>query len=297
MTFSLKLAVFALVEVAYIQAFMPSYSPLQASVQPSSTSLYARTPLIAGNWKLNPSNLDNAIDLAKGVSEAAKKAKDVDVCIIPPFPFLSKCNDIVKTEAADGTHIALGAQDFYWEDKGAFTGAVCLDMVESVGAEYVLCGHSERRSIFKEDDYLINKKVLKVLDHGLKVILCIGETQLEYEYGLNKVVCDLQLSKNLHDVTKEQMKSVVIAYEPVWAIGTGLTATPEIAQDVHANIRKWFTKNYDSEVAENIIIQYGGSVTPETVDDLMACPDIDGALVGGASLDASKFGRIINFEK
>ena len=297
MKFFTKIAVLAVVEIALTQAFMPSLSPLSNNLQSSSTSLYARTPLIAGNWKLNPGTLENAVDLAKGVSDAAKKADGVDVCIIPPFPFLSTCNDIVKTGAAEGAHISLGAQDFYWEDKGAFTGAVCLDMVESVGATYVLCGHSERRAIFKEDDYLINKKVLKVLDHGLKVILCIGETQLEYEYGLNKVVCDLQLSKNLHDVTKEQMKNVVIAYEPVWAIGTGLTATPDIAQDVHANIRKWFSKNYDSEVAENVVIQYGGSVTPETVDALMACPDIDGALVGGASLDASKFDRIVNFQK
>lgn len=288
-------ALIVVVNMMLVSAFMPSQSTSSSlsSSRSLDTSLFARTPLIAGNWKLNPATLTTATELATGVANSAKEAEGVEVAIFPPFPFLNTCKDIVK----ESSHIALGAQDFYWEDKGAFTGAVCLDMVESVGATYVLAGHSERRAIFKEDDYLINKKVLKILDHGLKVILCIGETQMEYEYGLNKVVCDLQLSKNLHDVTKEQMKNVVIAYEPVWAIGTGLTATPEIAQDVHSNIRKWFAKNYDAEVAENVIIQYGGSVTPETVDDLMACPDIDGALVGGASLDADKFDKIINYKK
>eukprot|EP00967_Tisochrysis_lutea_P040617 scaffold48835_cov33-Tisochrysis_lutea.AAC.2 len=189
-------------------------------------------------------------------------------------------------------------------------------MLKSVGIDYVLAGHSERRSIFGDSDEDTNKKVLKILGDGLKCILCIGELKEERESGETFNVCDVQLTKGLKGVSTEMMSNVVIAYEPVWAIGTGLTATPEVAQETHAYIRSWyaghetcllprnalptqyFSKNSRrQEVADKVIIQYGGSVNPSNVDDLMKCPDIDGALVGGASLQSEGFARIINFEK
>mmetsp|Transcript_35078 Transcript_35078/g.110399 ORF Transcript_35078/g.110399 Transcript_35078/m.110399 type:complete len:175 (-) Transcript_35078:1189-1713(-) len=170
-------------------------------------------------------------------------------------------------------------------------------MLMDMDCEYVLCGHSERRVVFHEEEDYINKKVRTVLDHNMKPILCIGESQFEYEKKLNKQVCAMQLAKDLDGVTAEEMKNVVIAYEPVWAIGTGLVATPEIAQDVHSFIRSWLVENFNEKVAAETRIQYGGSVTPESVDELMACPDIDGCLVGGASLIPEKFERIVGFRK
>lgn len=191
--------------------------------------------------------------------------------------------------------IKVGAQNAYFEEKGAFTGAVSAAMLKSCGVEYVLVGHSERRSVFGESDTTINKVVHKIFEGGMIPILCIGETKDEYELGLNENICTLQLSKDLKGVSPEAVKKLVIAYEPVWAIGTGLSATPEIAQSVHAAIRKWLRKTYGDDVADAVRIQYGGSVTPETVDELMKMPDIDGALVGGASLKAESFARIVNF--
>merc|ERR1712032_430193 len=164
-----------------------------------------------------------------------------------------------------------------------------------IGVEYVLCGHSERRTVFNDDDEAINRKVQKVLGDGMRPILCIGETREEYDMGIKDEVCRIQLSKDLMGVTKEQMAEVVIAYEPVWAIGTGLVCGADDANNVHKYLRKVLTDLYDEDVAEATRIQYGGSVTPDSVDGLMAMSDIDGCLVGGASLDAEKFGRIINF--
>lgn len=254
-----------------------------------------RKPLIAGNWKMN-TDLDSAICLA---TELVELTKDVDpnereIAICPPFPFL---RDVLKVLESGPQKISLGAQNSFYENTGAFTGAVSAPMIKSVGAKYALVGHSERRAIFNEIDSDINRVVEKVQEAGLVPILCIGETQEEYELGLNEEVCTLQLSKDLKGLTGEQVKNCVIAYEPVWAIGTGLSATPEIAQGVHAAIRGWLRKTYGNDVAESVIIQYGGSVKPETVDELMACPDIDGALVGGASLSAKDFARICKFQK
>ena len=251
-----------------------------------------RTPIIAGNWKMNPVSVDGAIDLARDVAAATKGVEGVEVAIIPPHCFI----DTVGNNIGDSS-VTVGAQNCYVEAQGAFTGAISPLMLKSLGCEYVLCGHSERRVVFHDDDLYINKKVRTVLDHGLKPILCIGESQFEYEANLNKEICAVQLAKDLAGVTAEEMSRVVIAYEPVWAIGTGLTATPEIAQDVHAFIRSWIASTYGNDVAQATRIQYGGSVTPESVDELMACPDIDGALVGGASLVAEKFARIVGFQK
>ena len=179
---------------------------------------------------------------------------------------------------------------------GAFTGAVSTSMLDSVGVKWALAGHSERRVIFGENDEYINGQCLKLIDQGMSVMLCIGESEKEYDANLAGAVCAIQLKKGLAGISKEDTNRVAIAYEPVWAIGTGKVATPEVAQSVHAKCRAILAEMYDQETADSIRILYGGSVTPDSVDSLMAMPDIDGALVGGASLDSEKFGRIINFQ-
>merc|ERR1719331_153155 len=248
-----------------------------------------RDTLIAGNWKMN-TVLDEAKDLAKAVAESAKSAPGVGVAVCVPFPFLAPVGDVLK-----GTGVAIGAQDCYYESSGAYTAAVSTSMLKSVGSTYVLAGHSERRATFGDSDADVNKKTLKILEEGLIAILCIGELKEERESGETFSVCDTQLTEGLKGVSAEMMKDVVIAYEPVWAIGTGLTATPEVAQETHAYVRSWFKENYAD--AENVVIQYGGSVNAENVDELMACPDIDGALVGGASLKGESFSAICNFKQ
>lgn len=249
-----------------------------------------RTPLIAGNWKMN-TVLEEAKKLAADVAAASNGVVGVDVAVCVPFPFLVPVGDVLK-----GTSVALGAQDCYHEESGAFTAAVSTSMLKSVGSSYVLAGHSERRATFGDSDADVNKKTLKILKEGLKCILCIGELKEQRESGETFAVCNVQLTEALKGVSAEMMKDVVIAYEPVWAIGTGLTATPEVAQETHAYIRSWFVEHYSKEVADRVIIQYGGSVNDANVDSLMSCPDIDGALVGGASLKVDAFSRIINFK-
>lgn len=283
------LALCARTVAAWSAATTPGPAGVAAQRSSSPIVMAERKPFIAGNWKMN-TVLPEALELAKGVAEAAEGAScDVAVCV--PFPFL-----VPVGEALKGTNVGVGAQDCYYEDAGAYTAAVSTSMLKSVGSEYVLSGHSERRATFGDSDADINKKTLKILSEGLKCILCIGELKEERESGETFAVCDTQLTAGLKDVSAEMMKDVVIAYEPVWAIGTGLTATPEIAQETHAYIRSWFVDNYSQEVADAVIIQYGGSVNPGNVDSLMACPDIDGALVGGASLQVANFGPIINFK-
>lgn len=265
------------------------------------TQLNERQPIMAGNWKMNPETEGDALDLANGFCALLNEMKDAcavddkegctEVVLFPPFPFISKVKDIVGKEG-----VTVGAQQVYYEDKGAFTGSVAASMVKSVGCEYVLCGHSERRTLFSDSDVNINAKVKKVLEFGMKPILCIGETQDEYDLGITQEVCAMQVSKDLAGVSKEDMANVVIAYEPVWAIGTGLVCDSDAANEVHKFIRTVLTKMYDEEVAQAMRIQYGGSVTPESVDALMAKSDVDGCLVGGASLLADKFARIVGFE-
>lgn len=179
---------------------------------------------------------------------------------------------------------------------GAFTGGISAVMLKSCGVQWALAGHSERRTINKESDEYINAQCLKLIENDMSVILCIGETETEYEKNLAGCVCEVQLKKGLSGITKEDMSRVAIAYEPVWAIGTGKVATPEIAQDVHAQIRATLAEMYGQDIADEIRILYGGSVGPGSVDGLLAKPDIDGALVGGASLSAESFGRVINFQ-
>ncbi|KAL3902226.1 MAG: hypothetical protein SGARI_005941 [Bacillariaceae sp.] len=195
-----------------------------------------------------------------------------------------------------GDKLAVGAEMITPEDSGAFTGGISAGMLKSIGVEWALAGHSERRTINQETDEFINAQCLKLIEKDMNVVLCIGETLEEFEKDLVGPVCDMQLKKGLAGIGKEDMDKVTIAYEPVWAIGTGKVATPEIAQSVHEEIRKILGDMFGAEIADSTRILYGGSVSPESVDGLMAKPDIDGTLVGGASLNSDGFGRIINFE-
>jgi len=275
--------------VASVSGYQVATPAARPAVRTSAVSMMAdRTPLMAGNWKMN-TVLPEAVSLAKAVAEAAAGSSS-DVAVCAPFPFLGSV-----ASALEGSKVGLGAQDCHWEESGAYTGATSTAMLKSVGCTYVLAGHSERRSVFGDSDADTNKKVLKILGEGLKCILCIGELKEERESGETFNVCDVQLTEGLKGVSAEMMKDIVIAYEPVWAIGTGLTATPEVAQETHEYIRGWFVENYSQAVADAVIIQYGGSVNDGNVDDLMAMPDIDGALVGGASLKVESFSRIVNF--
>jgi len=269
-------------------AFAPTVSVNQVV---SSTQLYGRKPFISGNWKLNPQTKAEAVELASGIASSITDATpETDVALFVPYVFIESA-----MAAVDGK-LMVGAEGACPEGSGALTGAISTTMLKSIGVQWALAGHSERRVIFGETDDYINKQCLKILDDGMAVMLCIGESLAEFEQDLAGSVCAVQLKKGLKGIEKEKLDKVVIAYEPVWAIGTGKVATPEIAQDVHAKCRSILADMYDQEAADSVRILYGGSVTPESVDDLMTQPDIDGALVGGASLDVEKFSRIINFQ-
>lgn len=246
----------------------------------------ARRPFIAGNWKMNK-NAKEAVSLAKELKNNLKNIKGRDVLICPGFTALCCVYEEIK-----GSDIRLGAQDMHFEDEGAFTGEVSPEMVKDF-CEYVILGHSERRQFFNETDESVNKKIKKALEHGLKPILCIGESLEEREKDETFDIVKNQLKKSLKNI--KEIKEIIIAYEPVWAIGTGKTATPEQAEEVHAFIREWVGKNYDPEAADKLRILYGGSVKPENAKELMEKEDIDGALVGGASLDAESFSKIVSF--
>lgn len=267
-----------------------AFSPSTANVR-SSTQLDARKPFISGNWKLNPQTKSEAVALATDIAaQITDDSPDAEVALFVPYVFIEAAMGAV------GDKLQVGAEGVCPEINGAFTGAVSTSMLDSVGVNWALAGHSERRVIFGESDEYINGQCLKLIDQGMSVMLCIGESESEYDANLAGAVCAVQLKKGLAGISKEDMSRVAIAYEPVWAIGTGKVATPEVAQSVHATCREILAGMYDQETADATRILYGGSVTPESVDDLMAQPDIDGALVGGASLDSEKFGRIINFQ-
>jgi triosephosphate isomerase len=249
-----------------------------------------RKPLIAGNWKMFLTRSTGA-ELAKAIADGSGNVGDRDILVCPSFALLSDVSEAVK-----GSNVLTGAQNMHFENDGAFTGEVSADMLLSVSCSYVLLGHSERRHVFHEKDETINKKVLFALKKGLKPILCVGELLSERESGSTESVVKDQVTSGLKDVGKDNIGSVTIAYEPVWAIGTGKTATPEDADGVHSYIRSIISDLYGSGISENTRILYGGSVKPGNVDGLMAKGNIDGALVGGASLDADSFLRIINFK-
>jgi len=273
--------------VASASAF--SVSRPAANLHRSGTELNLRKPFITGNWKLNPATKEEAISLSTKIAESISQDSP-DVALFVPFPFIEIVQKIV------GDKLSVGAQMVTPEMSGAFTGGISVPMLKSMGVKWALAGHSERRTINRETDASINAQCLKLIGEGMSVILCIGETDSEFELNLAPVVCAIQLRKGLTGVNPEEMRDVCIAYEPVWAIGTGKVATPEIAQNVHADIRKTLTEMYGEDIANDVRILYGGSVSPESVDGLLEKPDIDGALVGGASLVGEGFGRIINFE-
>ena len=247
-----------------------------------------RTPIIAGNWKMH-NTLAESEALITALTKAGNK-NNVEIIVAPSYTSLAKVAELAKN-----SDIQVSAQDVHWEDKGAFTSAVSPVQAKDAGATHTLIGHSERRSVFGDTDEILNKKVAAALRHGIKVIFCVGETLEEREANKTLEVIENQLKNGLKDFTEEQLAGLVIAYEPVWAIGTGKTATPEQAQEVHAAIRAYLAKAYSAAYAEATRILYGGSVKDSNVDEIMAKPDVDGALVGGQSLIADKFARIINF--
>ncbi|MFC1868364.1 triose-phosphate isomerase [Thermodesulfobacteriota bacterium] len=250
-----------------------------------------RTVLIAGNWKMNL-DLDESISLIKAISDGIKDLDGVDVLVAPPFTALPAAK-----KAIGDAGIFLAAQNMHWGTNGAFTGEISAQMLVGAGCTHVILGHSERRSLFKEADEMIDLKVKAAVRTGLIPIICIGETLEEREDDKTFEVLKNQLEgslKNFRD-EKDMPSSAVLAYEPVWAIGTGRTATPEQAQEVHQFIREWINNSFDKDTANNIRILYGGSVKPDNAEDLMSRPDIDGALVGGASLKADSFMGIIRF--
>lgn len=253
-----------------------------------------RRPLVAGNWKLNPATLNEATNLCKLLRADFvnhRHANDnVEVLVFPPFVFLSQA-----LQELEGSGIKVGAQNVALQTSGAFTGEVSAGQLRSMGIDCILLGHSERRLLFDETDSNINSKVhLCLQEPGLSIILCVGETLDEYDSELLESVCDVQVRKGLKGVSSADMHRVAIAYEPVWAIGTGVVATPEQAQVAHAVIRQTLTRIYGYTIAQTVRIQYGGSVKPDNVQEIMSMPDVDGALVGGASLTSDSFTRIVD---
>ena len=246
-----------------------------------------RKPIIAGNWKMHKT-IAEALEFVNEVKDRVNNDK-VEAVICAPFTLLKDLKQATK-----GTNIKIGAQNMHFEEKGAFTGEISPLMLKELDMDYVVIGHSERRQYFNETDETVNKKVLKALEVGIDPILCVGETLEEREAGNTKDVCKVQVEKALENVSKEDLAKVVIAYEPVWAIGTGKTATSEDANDVIAYIREVVANLY-GELANEVRIQYGGSVKPSNVAEIMNQSDIDGALVGGASLEANDYVDLVNF--
>lgn len=249
-----------------------------------------RKALMAGNWKMHMNAVDGC-RLAADVAAQCREYDDREVLLAPPFTILSEVS-----HALEGKGIITASQNVCWEEKGAFTGEIAPNMVKDAGGSAAIVGHSERRQIFGESNEMINKRVKGGLAGGLLIILCIGETLEEREADKTFTVLEEQVRKGLDGVDAKQMEKIVIAYEPVWAIGTGKTASKEQAQEVHAFLRGLLGRIYEKDVADTTRILYGGSVKPANVNELMAQPDIDGALVGGAALKADSFGSIINFQ-
>lgn len=245
-----------------------------------------RKPFVGGNWKMN-TNATNAMTLIIAV-QSGLKTDAVDVAVYPPFVYLREI-----AAQCDGANILVGAQDCWHESNGAFTGEISTEMLNDCSVKTVLTGHSERRHVIGESDGLVNLKTKAAIAGGLIAVLCIGEKLEERENGQTDAVNEKQLRAGLKDVAKGSLNSVVIAYEPVWAIGTGKTATPEDAQDAHQKIRELIASMYDQEAADAMRIIYGGSMKPGNAQELMAMPDIDGGLIGGASLKAEDFLAII----
>ena len=249
-----------------------------------------RRPIITGNWKMN-NNSAESVELVSQLRKMISGVKEVEVVVAPPYTALGFVATAIK-----GSTIALSSQNIFWEEKGAFTGEISPSMLKDIGCQYAIIGHSERRQYFGETNETVNKRLKAALDASLTPIVCIGETLEEREADKTLSVIEKQVKEGFAGISSGEMEKIVIAYEPVWAIGTGKTATPEQAQEIHQFIRGMLAQVFDEGVAEGIRILYGGSVKPDNVDQLMSQKDIDGALVGGASLKADSFARIVQFK-
>jgi triosephosphate isomerase len=252
-----------------------------------------RKKIVAGNWKMNM-NYEEGIELAVSLDQyfTEKAPSGAEVIICPPFIHLAGISQVLKSG-----NVILGAQNCASEASGAFTGEVSSDMIKSTGAEYVIIGHSERRTYYNEDDSLLYKKTVLALNSGLKVIFCCGEIKEQREEGSHFEVVKRQIEKGLFPFGKEAMENIIVAYEPVWAIGTGLTATPDQAQEMHMHIRGLFREKYGTEIADKLTILYGGSCKPSNAADIFSRPDVDGGLIGGASLKKEDFAAIVEAMK
>jgi triosephosphate isomerase len=233
---------------------------------------------------------DEAAETAQKLVERVAGVTEVDIMIAPTYTALVPVFEVIQNSP-----VALGAQNLFWENEGAYTGEISAPMLKSVGCQYCIIGHSERRQYFAETDETVNKRIQAAIRVGLKPVFCVGETEKERESEQTLSVLDKQFKNGLKDLILDQLDKLIIAYEPVWAIGTGKTATDDQAQEVHQFIRSLVKKNFGSALSDSIRILYGGSVKPDNIEGLMSMPDIDGALVGGASLDAESFSRIVKF--
>ena len=249
-----------------------------------------RRPLIAGNWKMHKTG-KQAVEAAKTLKALVAGVTSVEVMIAPTFTALAQ----VSAEIAS-SRIALGAQNMHWEPKGAFTGEIAADMLVDAGCRYVILGHSERRQFFGETDQSVNKKILAAVQSGLSPVFCVGESEAERDAGQTFSILDKQIQKGLETFFSQDLQTLVVAYEPVWAIGTGKTATTDQAQEVHAHLRAELARMFGADFAGQVRILYGGSVKPSNVKELMAMPDVDGALVGGASLDPETFSQLVHYQ-
>ena len=250
-----------------------------------------RKALIAGNWKMYKTCAE-AVDEAKALVDLVQPMDDREMMIAPTYTALVQVSEVLK-----GSPVALGAQNLFWENEGAYTGEISAPMLISAGCSHAIIGHSERRQYFGETDHTVNKKIVTAINHDLIPVFCIGESEQERDLNQTFSILDKQVTKGLSDISAKNLETLIIAYEPIWAIGTGKTATTEQAQEVHQFIRSLIDKAFGSELAQSIRILYGGSVKPENIDELMAMPDVDGALVGGASLKAGSFSNIIKYNR
>jgi len=248
-----------------------------------------RIPVIAGNWKMHKT-LGEARALSQAILDGAAQATHCQIVLAPPYSALAAVAEVIR-----GTPLILGAQNVHWEAQGAFTGEISIPMLEDAGCGMVILGHSERRQYFGETDQTVNRRLRAVLKSSLTPIVCIGETLAQREDGSYHEVLSQQLAGGLDLLTHQDLLRIILAYEPVWAIGTGRTASPEVAQEVHRSIRTWLAQRFGDETARQVRILYGGSIKPENISDLMLQPDIDGGLVGGACLEARSFLRIIHY--
>jgi triosephosphate isomerase (TIM) len=249
-----------------------------------------RRPFISGNWKMYKTGQE-AVESAKALKALVSDVTDVDIMIAPTFTALAQVAAQLQSSP-----IALGAQNMHWASEGAYTGEISPKMLLSAGCSHVIIGHSERRQFFGETDQSINRKIKAAIEADLIPVFCIGETEAQRDAGQTFSVLDKQVQNGLETLVSDALQTLIVAYEPVWAIGTGKSATSAQAQEVHLHVRQWFAQNFSTELAQGLRILYGGSVKPSNVKELMAMPDIDGALVGGASLDPESFSQLVHFK-